>query len=173
MSFKKTLFMGAAVAVSTATLVGLGAASAAPDDVRLDKEKITGVVKSEEGQAKGVRGEELADYKAQVEQNWEASLDELVRSGKLTEEQKAKIQAKQAELKTQMDAELKMDLRNKTKEEMSAIAEARHAALEAWAAANGIPDEYAYLALGIPHAKAPNIMVAPSAGATVTNSANL
>lgn len=84
-------------------------------------------------------------------EQFEDRLNKLVSQGKLTEAQAAAIKNKKAEMEAQMTAQTgaKFDLKNMTVEERKAAMEkqktemeARRAALEQWAADNGIAEEY-------------------------------
>lgn len=143
MSIKKRLLMGAAVAVSTAGVVGLGVASAAPSANGQAGlvDKIATTFNLNKGEVQGVFDQDRAAHRVEMVQSFEESLDEAVADGKITSEQKAKILAKHAELQQQAEAD-RGTFKDKTKEEVRAIMHVRHEALKQWAEGNNIPMEY-------------------------------
>lgn len=150
MSFKKTMLMSAAVAVTTAGVVGLGAASAATDSgERMGlADKIATNLNLDKGEVKAILNEERVLHKADMEEKFEKRLDAAVAEGKLTEEQKAKIIAKHAEMREQMEADREA-FKGKTKEEMRTALLDRHEAQKQWAEENGIPMEYMMMGPGM------------------------
>lgn len=144
MSFKKTMLVGAAVAVTTAGVVGLGVASAATDsDERQGlPEKIAARFNLDKSEVKAVFEEEKMIHLEEMEKKFEQSLDAAVEQGKLTAEQKAKIMTKHAELRQQMESD-RETFKDKTKEEIRTIIQERHESLKQWAEANGIPEDFA------------------------------
>ncbi|HEU5186914.1 MAG TPA: hypothetical protein VFT87_00255 [Candidatus Saccharimonadales bacterium] len=163
MNIKKSFLIGGLVATVGVSSVGLGVVSAAPEGFHPDKliSVITGKAVDEAKSESHV----VSDFKAQP---IEAQLAQLVREGKLTEDQKSKMVTKHAELQAQMEVERKMDLSNKTMEEMSALIQERQNALKAWVKENGIPVEYMNLILGLPLAQGSS-MIEPTSGTTTIN----
>lgn len=91
-------------------------------------------------EVKSVFDDQREEHRAEMQKTNEERLTQAVADGKLTEEQKTKILAKQAELRTQMES-----LQDKTREERRDAMRANHEALEQWAEENDIPEEYLHL----------------------------
>lgn len=143
MNFSKKLLAGAVVAVGTAGAIGLGVVSAAPDSSGPQGlvDKIATKFNLDKGEVRAVFDEDAATHRVEMEQKFEGNLDRAVAEGKITEEQKAKIVAKRAEMRTQAEGD-RGAFKNKTKEEMRTLLQERHDALKQWATDNGIPMEY-------------------------------
>ena len=99
------------------------------DKFKLNKTEVTTVVDT-------YRLEKQAEMQKQLE----TKLTELVKSGKLTEAQKAKILAKHAELKKN-----KPDFSDMTREKRRAEHDKIQTELKTWAEANGIDLKYMFL----------------------------
>lgn len=153
MNVKKSLMVAGAVAtIGVAGIAGLGVASAATDSNKSDSliDKIAAKFNVDKSEVKAVFDEERAEREAEHQQKLEERLSELVKDGKLTEDQKAKILAKHAELKAAMESE-RETLQDKTKEEVRTLMQQRQEELKKWAEENGIPIEYLPFAQGSPH----------------------
>lgn len=101
--------------------------------------------------------EERQDRQAEMQNQFEAKLDEAIAAGELSEDQKALILAKHEELRQQNENqgpkgddwhELSAEERQAKMEEEKASREARQAELQAWAEANGIDMKYFNLGRG-------------------------
>lgn len=145
MNIKKSLMVAGAVAtIGVAGIAGLGVASAATNpsgssDSLIDK--LATKFNLNKSDVEAVFEEEKTEREAEHQQMIEERLTELVADGKLTEDQKSKILAKQAELKAQLEEEHEA-LKDKTKEERRAVIEQKREELKAWAEENNIPTEY-------------------------------
>ncbi len=85
--------------------------------------------------------QDRAEHKAQIEQKFNAKLDQDVKDGKITEAQKQLIIAKRAELEANMKANFE-SMKDKTPEERKALMESEHQALKDWASQNNIDLKY-------------------------------
>lgn len=88
--------------------------------------------------------QERSERQAEHQQQLTDRLTQAVTDGKLTEDQKSQILAKQQELQTFMDS-----LRGKTMEERRTAMDGKRTELEQWATTNSIPEEYARFAIGM------------------------
>ncbi len=155
LSIRKTLVVaGAASAVGVASLLGANLAVAATDTTsggslvdkiastfKLNKEEVQKVFDTE-------RSEREAEIKAKVEEN----LSQAVKDGKITEEQKAKILAKQEELRSEREAN-KDSFKDLTVAERRAKMKEKRAELDAWTSENNIPDNFLRYVVGGPHGR--------------------
>lgn len=94
-----------------------------------------------ETEVKQVFTEEHEARHAEMEKRMEDRLTTAVNDGKLTEEQKQKILAKQKEMKTSRESEIE-SFKNMTEEERKVAMEAKRVELKKWAEKNDIPEEY-------------------------------
>lgn len=151
MNIKKSLMVAGAVAtIGVAGVMGPGLASAAtnssgPSDGLIDK--IATKFNLNKNDVEAVFEEEKTEREVERQQDVGERLTELVAEGKLTEDQKSKILAKQAELKAQMEEE-RETLKDKTQEERRAVIEQRREDLKAWAEEHNIPTEYLRFVMG-------------------------
>lgn len=143
MNYKKPLLVaGAVTSIGAASVLGLATASAATNnsgnDTLVDKLATTFNLNKDDVQK--VFDEERKANEAERQAKVEERLDQAVKDGKITEEQKAKILAKIEEMKA--DHPDPAELENKTPAEMKALMEQKRKDLEAWAEQNDIPMEY-------------------------------
>lgn len=151
MNIKKPLLaVGAVTAIGLAGATGVGVASAAttPGDGTL-ADKIATKLNMPRGEVKAVLAEAKAQRLQERQQTVEEQLSELVKQGKLTEEQKTKLLAKQAELQAARQAEVEA-MKGKTKDEARAIVKDYHDELKTWAEENGIPLKFVEIISNIP-----------------------
>ncbi len=155
MQVRKTVIVTAAVAA-----IGLGAlgatASAQTDSggtTLVDKIAQQFNLKKEDVQK--VFDQHKTERRATMEARYEERLNQAVKDGKLTEEQKTKILAKHKELMKEIEADREAnkgkreDFQNKTEAERKALMEQRKAEMdkkkseiEAWEKENNIPTGY-------------------------------
>lgn len=81
------------------------------------------------------------EMRAEMETRHEEHLNQLVKEGKITEEQKILIQNKMKEIQAQRESEMK-SFKDLTPEEMKAKFEQHRSEMESWAKENGINPEY-------------------------------
>jgi len=94
--------------------------------------------------------EQRTQMEAEREQEVKDKVAALVEDGKLTQAQADKINAKRAEMKTQMESD-RDSMKDKTAEERKAAMEAKKTELDTWLKDNDIDDTYAYLLMGGGH----------------------
>lgn len=94
-----------------------------------------------EEDVKAVFDETREEHKAQMQSRLEERLDEAVKSGDLTEEQKQLILAKHEELKAETEAN-KESFQDMTPEQRKEAMETKKAELESWVEQNGIDLKY-------------------------------
>jgi hypothetical protein len=146
-SIKKPLLAAGVVSsVALASLTGAGLVSAATPSTSTDGptsliEKIATKFNLNKDEVKAVFEEERTAHQAERQKANEDRLSQAVTDGKITEDQKAKILAKQAELKSEREAN-RDSLKDKTEAERKAAREAKRTELEAWAKTNDVPTEY-------------------------------
>lgn len=92
-------------------------------------------------EVKALFDEERTEREAQMKTKQEERLNTLVSEGKITADQKAKIIAKQEELKTKREAN-RDAMKDKTDAERKAAMEKERTELEQWAKDNGIDTQY-------------------------------
>lgn len=142
---KPLLLAGAVASLGFASVAGVSVASAdtptgtGGPTALIDK--LTTKFNLNKDEVKAVFDEEYTARKAEMQKHNDERLSKLVTDGKITAEQKDKIIAKQAELKTAHEAE-RGSMEGKTHEERKAAMEAKRAELEKWAKDNGIAVEY-------------------------------
>lgn len=154
MNVKKSLVVAGAVAtVGLTGIAGLGVASAATDSGTAvnDKgslvDKLVDKFNLNKGEVEAVFEEQRTEAEAKMQEKTEERLNKAVSEGKITEDQKAKILAKLAELKADREAD-RETVRNMTDEERRAHKEQKHEELKAWAEENNIPEEYLHIGGG-------------------------
>jgi hypothetical protein len=92
-------------------------------------------------EVQAVFDEEQKVVVSQMEATYEERLSQLVKDGKITEEQKALIREKQAELRNGMEEEWE-EMKDLSPEERRAQMQAKHDELKAWADENDIDPQY-------------------------------
>lgn len=150
MNFRKPLLIaGAVTGIGLATATGIGIASAATNQNGSDRlvDKLATRFNLNKDEVNQVFEEEQAERQAEMQQTIEERLTQAVAEGKLTEEQKQKVLAKQAELRAEMEKSFREGLEGKTKEERIQLMQQRHEELQKWASDNGIP--LRYLSFGV------------------------
>lgn len=144
MNIKKSLLTGGVVtAVGLSTVLGMGLASAQSGTAGTSGliDKIAQKFNLNKADVQAVFDEDKAARQADRQAKEKQRLDQAIQDGKLTQEQEDKIIAKQAELRTQMEAE-RETLKDKTEAERRTLMEQRRTELEKWATDNNIPLEY-------------------------------
>lgn len=161
MNIKKPLIaIGATTALGMALVAGGALAQGARGGDLVDK--ISTRFNLNKADVQKVFDENRVEKRTQMEQRYEERLNQAVKDGKLTAEQKDKILAKHKELMSQMEAkkgeikELKAGLEGKSAEERKQLLEQHrsemekhHDEIEAWEKENNIPSGY----LGLKMAK--------------------
>lgn len=99
-------------------------------------------------EVQAVFDEERKEMESQMEGQYEERLSQLVRSGEITEEQKALIQEKHQEMKDSMKDEME-GMKDLTTEERKAQMQAKHDELESWAEEHGIDLKYLMFNVGM------------------------
>lgn len=140
---KKTLLLSAgAAALSFSALSGLTAihaASSDPADGPMSSliSALATKFNLNESDVKEVFDEQRAEMEENREKNREERLAQAVTDGKLTEEQKELLLAKQKEEKALMES-----LKDKTKEERRAAMDEHRKSMQSWGEEHGIPEEF-------------------------------
>lgn len=145
MNLRKPLLIAGAVAgIGLATATGVGIASAATNQNGSDSlvDKLATRFNLNKDEVNQVFEEERAERHAEMQQKMEERLTKAVAEGKLTEEQKQKVLAKQAELQAEMEKSFREGLEGKNKEERVQLMQQRHEELQKWADENDIPLKY-------------------------------
>ena len=147
MQIKKSLLVAGAVAtigVATAA-AGVSAATSSTggsgDSNSSIVDKIATKFNLNKDDVQKVFDEDRSAHEAEHEAKSEEKLTQAVKDGKITEDQKIKIIAKLAEMKSGMET-MKNSMKDKTSEERKTLMEQKHTDLEAWAKENNIPMEY-------------------------------
>ncbi len=144
MRIKKSLITGGVVtAVGLASVIGVGMASAQGNTAGSNGlvDKIAQKFNLNKTDVQGVFDQNKTDQQAAHTAKQKARLDQAVKDGKITQDQEDKIIAKQAELKTQMQAE-RDALKSKTEAERKAFKDQKRTELEQWAKDNKIPTKF-------------------------------
>lgn len=150
MSIRKTLLVvGAASSIALASIAGVSAATNSSANDGRDNliNKIARKFNLKPAEVKAVFEEEHAAREAEHKKSFEAKLDQLVKDGKITPDQKAKILAKKAEMKAEMKSN-RTEMKDMTPAERKAEMQKRKAELEQWANDNGINTDYLKLVIG-------------------------
>jgi hypothetical protein len=137
---KSLLVLGAVTGIGLAGITGLGVASAATDTASGASniiDKLSARFNLDKDDVKVVFEEERAEREAEQQQRTQDRLDQAVKDGKLTEEQKAKILAKLEELRVKRE-----EWKNVAPEGRSGAKMELHQSLEQWAKDNNIPMHY-------------------------------
>lgn len=106
-------------------------------------DRITKVFKLNETEVNKVATDFRTEKQAERTKLLEEKLTQLVKDGKITNDQKTKILAKHKEM--QENRPTFEEMQNMTKEERRAEKQARRAELEEWAQANGIDMQYLFM----------------------------
>lgn len=140
MAIKKLALLSGAIAiVGLSSIAVINVASAATQGINNDTlvSKIAQKFNLNKADVQKVFDEEHAIREADKKAIYQDKLTQAVKDGKITEDQKAKLLAKDTELHTSMQS-----LKDKTRDEHKTAIEAKRAELEKWAKENGIPNEY-------------------------------
>jgi hypothetical protein len=154
---KKTIVTaGVAAAVAVAGITGLGMASAATQNGS-SSNPMSGLVSAiakkfnlKESDVQSVFDENRTAMEVQRETEVKGQVAQLVKDGKLTQDQADKINAKRAELQKQRDVN-RTSMDSKTDTERKAAMDAERTALDTWFTDNNIPTDYRYLVFGGGH----------------------
>lgn len=87
------------------------------------------------------------EHQAEMQKNMSTRLDEAVKNGKITEQQKQLILAKQKELQANREKQME-NWKNMTPEERRSVGEAQRTAITTWAQQNGIDLQYVMGGMG-------------------------
>jgi hypothetical protein len=144
MAIKKSLMVAGAVAsiglASAVVVPGLASAETDGSAKTSLVDKLTKKFNLNKDEVKEVFEEHHAEKEALHKQKLEERLDQAVKDGKLTEEQKSKILAKMEELKANRPD--KEELKDKSAEERRQLMQQHHDELKKWAEEHDIPEEY-------------------------------
>jgi hypothetical protein len=146
---KSVLIAGAVTGIGLAGITGLGVASAATNNDNKPNgiiDKIATKFNLNKDEVAQVFEEDRAERETERQLQAEERLTQAVADGKLTEEQKQKILAKQAELKAEMES-MREEFKNKTDEERRELKKQHHEQLQQWAEDNDIPQKYLHFAM--------------------------
>lgn len=151
MNIKKPLLIaGVTGSVAFASLTGAGAASAATNAQSGSDSLVAKIAQKfslKEADVKEVFEEEKASRDTERKTANEERLTQAVTDGKITDEQKKKILAKQEELQANRESDREA-MKDKTAEERRTAMETKRAELEKWAEENNIPVEYMHSGKG-------------------------
>lgn len=139
--------------MATVGLAGLGtmgvakAATSSTNDPHGDPqssiiEKIASKFNLNKDEVKKVFDEDHTARQAEHEARMQQTLDQLVKDGKLTQEQADKLTAKAKELKADRDAN-RDSMKDKSESERKSARDAKREELKKWLSDNGISEEYA------------------------------
>lgn len=146
MNSKKILLTAAA-----ASIIGVGSLASvaqAQGDGNTMVDRISQRFNLDKNEVQKVFNEERESRQAEHQKSYEEMLNQAVKDGKLTQEQKDKVLAKHNEMKKEMQQN-REEMKNKTQAEREQLREQRHdemekkrAELEQWEKDNGIPSGY-------------------------------
>ena len=136
---KKLLLSAAVVTLAGLSYFGTGYTFAQSTDSQSTTlvQKIATKFGLNQADVQAVFDEQRDEHHQQMQNRFEEKLTQLVKDGKLTEEQKTKIIAKFSEMKEQNDT-TREAMRDKTPEERKAARDTKQEELKTWAEANGI-----------------------------------
>ncbi len=139
-----------AVAIGGATLFGFSqAAQAQTNSSREDLVKaIAQKFNLDQAQVQSVFDQHKDERQKEMKQRVEDRLAQAVKDGKITEDQKTKILAKIAELKTKHDSD---EFKNMTFDEKKTAMKKAHDDLQTWAKEQGIDTSYFMIGFGGHH----------------------
>lgn len=140
MALKKiALASGALALVALSSVAVINVASAATQTNKEDTlvSKIAQKFNLNKADVQKVFDEEHLARQAEMKANYESKLTQAVKDGKITEDQKTKLLAKEAEMHSFMQS-----LSNKTRDERKAAMDTKRSELEKWAKDNGISTDY-------------------------------
>ncbi|MDB5163616.1 MAG: hypothetical protein JWS12_233 [Candidatus Saccharibacteria bacterium] len=141
---KPLLIVGVTSAVALASLAGAASVSAASSTTGGSSslvDKIAAKFNLNKNDVKAVFDQNRTDHQAAMDAQAETDLSKAVTDGKLTADQKSKILAKRAELKTQRAAN-RGAAQTKSAAERQAAMQTRQTELATWAKDNNIPTDY-------------------------------
>ena len=145
---------GAVLSVGAASIGSLGVASAATNPGDSGQSSVVDKLVAKFGLNKAdvqkVFDEDRSAHEAEREQKVKDKLAELVKEGKLTQDQADKLSAKAKELQTARQANREA-MKDKTKEERKAAMEKEREALKQWLSDNKIDQKYARFVMGGGH----------------------
>lgn len=140
---KKFVLSGLTAAIMTVGLLGTTYAYAqgVPGDSSNLVQKIATKFGLKESDVQAVFDQNRAEHQAEREKQYEARLDQLVKDGKITTEQKTLILTKHKELETNRLANMEK-MQSLSVSERKAAMETERAKLEDWAKTNNIDVKY-------------------------------
>jgi hypothetical protein len=163
------VILGAGILTSTQVF-----AQTANDPTSSIVQKIADKFGLNKSDVQAVFDQDRADRKTAMEKKFESQLDQEVKDGKITEEQKQLIISKRKELETTRQSQMQ-NMQGKSQDEIKAAMEANKATIEAertsledWAKQNGIDIKYLMGDLGM-RGGPRNGMGNPPEGFTPTN----
>lgn len=136
---KKLLLSAAVVTLAGLSYFGTGYVSAQANDTTNTTlvQKIATKFGLNQTDVQAVFDEHRDEHHQQMQARFEEKLTQLVKDGKITEEQKTRIIAKFNEMKQQKET-TRETMQNMTPEERKAAHDTKQEELKAWAEANGI-----------------------------------
>lgn len=139
---KKLILPIAVLAIAGAALFGTSAyAQSSQNGYGNMTQKLAQKLGIEESKVQAAFDEIKVEHHKNMEQKLNERLDQAVEDGKLTQEQKALILAKHAELQQQRESE-REQVQNMTPEERKAFMENRREEMAQWAEENGIEFQF-------------------------------
>lgn len=145
---------GAVLSVGAASIGSLGVASAATNSGDSGQSSVVDKLVAKFGLNKAdvqkVFDEDRSAHQAEREQKVKDKLAELVKEGKLTQDQADKLVAKAKELQTARQANREA-MKDKSKEERKAVMDKEREALDKWLSDNKIDKQYARFLFGGGH----------------------
>ncbi len=145
---KPLLIAGVATTLAIASVAGASAANSSttnPQDNLINK--IAKKFNLKPADVKAVFEQDRSEHEAAMNQKVEDKLNQLVKDGKLTEQQKTAILAKRDEIKKDMQAN-RDSMKDKTPAERKALMDQKKSELDQWAKDNNIPTEYLHFVFG-------------------------
>ena len=141
---KKIFVVAAALIVLSAGVIGIQTAFAQDSDINPVNslvQKIADKFGLKQEDVKAVFDEHHKEMEMQMQKKQDERLDQLVKDGKITSDQKTLIINKMNELKAEHEKDFE-EFKNLSKDQIKAKMEARHAELNIWAKENGIDPQY-------------------------------
>ncbi len=140
---KSLLVLGAVTTIGAVGFIGANTVSAQGSNQDSLASKIATKFNLNKNDVQKVVDEQRSEHMANMQAKFNDRLTQAVKDGKITEDQKTKIIAKQAEMKTFIDG-----LKDKTPAERHTAMEAKKTELIQWAKDNNIDQQYIMQKLG-------------------------
>lgn len=147
---KKIMIPIVAVVIGGASFLGFSQAAQAQTNAPESSlvQAIAQKFNLDQSQVQSVFDQHKAERHKEMKQKAEDRLNQAVKDGKITEEQKTKILEKLAELKAQHDSE---EFKKMTRAEKKAAMQKAHDELQTWATEQGIDTSYFMMGFGQHH----------------------